>query len=166
MIDVLPEDFCATDANPLAGIAFQRKWEKRAFEVGGGDYKAPAQKLGDLMRRKASRNFGDVVPSYEPGVVPANLDDCLPQFVTNSLRKAVSGVDKKLKGFALPDAVVTGVETRSSSPIRITRDPASLQSVNTPGLYPAGEGAGYAGGIISAAIDGMRVAEQIVRSMQ
>ncbi|MEZ5325694.1 MAG: hypothetical protein R3F19_11600 [Verrucomicrobiales bacterium] len=166
MIDVLPEDFCATDDDPLAGVTFQRKWEQRAFEVGGGDYKAPAQKLSDLIKRRATCNFGDVVPSYQPGVVPANLDDCLPKFVTDSLRKAVFGIDRKLQGFALPDAVVTGVETRSSSPIRITRDPASLQSINTRGLYPAGEGAGYAGGIISAAIDGMKVAEQIIRSVQ
>lgn len=163
MIDILPEDFQATEENPLAGIDFQRKWEQLAFEVGGGDYKAPAQKLGDLMNRKPTHTFGEVVPSYEPGVVPADLRDCLPGFVTDSLRKSVSGIERRLKGFALPDAVVTGVETRSSSPVRITRDSASLQSINTGGLYPAGEGAGYAGGIISAAIDGMRVAEQIVR---
>ncbi|MGK0187955.1 MAG: putative FAD-dependent dehydrogenase, partial [Verrucomicrobiales bacterium] len=164
MIDVLPEDFCATEQDPLAGVAFQRKWEQRAFDVGGSDYKAPAQKLGDLLRRKPTQSFGDVVPSYEPGVTPADLRDCLPAFVTDSICNAVTGIDRKLKGFALPDAVVTGVETRSSSPVRITRDPSTLQSVNTPGLFPAGEGAGYAGGIISAAIDGMKVAEQVIRS--
>ncbi len=118
------------------------------------------------MRHKASRNFGTVVPSYEPGVVPANLDDCLPQFVTNSLRKAVSGVDKKLQGFALPDAVVTGVETRSSSPIRITRDPYLCKASTPPDSIPQAKVPATQGGIISAAIDGMRVAEQIIRSMQ
>jgi len=164
MIDVLPEDFCATDDAPLAGIDFQRKWEQRAFAIGGSNYKAPAQKLGDLMNGKASTNFGDCVPSYGRSVIPADLRECLPKFVTDSLCKAVSGIDRKLRGFALPDAVVTGVETRSSSPVRITRDRDSLQSVNTPGLYPAGEGAGYAGGIISAAIDGMRIAEQIIKN--
>lgn len=163
MIDVLPGDFAMDGGSPLAGIAFQRQWEQRAFAAGGSNYQAPAQRLEDFVAGKATSRFGDVVPSYEPGVTPADLRACLPEFVTSGLRQAIGGIDRKLKGFALPDAVITGVETRSSSPIRITRDNETLQSINTPGLYPAGEGAGYAGGIISAAIDGMRIAEQIAR---
>ena len=163
MIDVLPEDFGMADEEPLAGIAFQREWEGRAFEVGGRDFRAPAQRLEDFLGGSASTAFGEVLPSYEPGVVPADLRACLPPFVVEGLRESVARIDRKLRGFAHPDAVLTGVETRSSSPVRITRERQSLVSVNTPGLYPAGEGAGYAGGIISAAIDGMRVAEQILR---
>jgi len=162
MIDVFPEDF-GIDGDPLAGIAYQRMWEQRAFEAGGSDFRAPAQRLEDFLSDRPTRQFGDVAPSYEPGVVPADLRACLPDFVADGLKQAVAGIERRLPGFSLPDAVLTGVETRSSSPIRMTRDPDSLQSVNTPGLYPSGEGAGYAGGIISAAIDGMRIAERILQ---
>ena len=163
MIDVLPGDYADSEDDVLAGVAFQREWERRAFESGGGKFIAPAQRLEDFLNGRASSAFGDVRPSYEPGVIAADLRASLPEFVLEGLKSAVAGVDRKLPGFAFGDAVLTAIETRSSSPVRITRDRESLESLNTPGLFPAGEGAGYAGGIISAAIDGMRVAESIVR---
>ena len=161
MVDVSPRDYGG--AGPLAGIDFQRTWERRAFEAGGSNYHAPVQSLGDFLANRSSRSLGSVIPSYQPGVTPGDLRDCLPPWVVATLREAIPAIDRTLRGFALPDAVLVAVETRSSSPLRITRDPDSLQSINTPGLYPAGEGAGYAGGIISAAVDGMRIAERLLR---
>jgi uncharacterized FAD-dependent dehydrogenase len=148
----------------LAGIAFQRHWEEKAFEAGGSSYRAPAQRLGDFLAGRPSRELGSVVPSYKPGVTPADLSTCLPQFAVDAIREALPAFDRDIRGFALSDAVMTGVETRTSSPIRILRD-GSFQSLNTRGLYPAGEGAGYAGGILSAGVDGIRVAEAVALNM-
>ncbi len=145
---------------PLAGIALQRHWEKKAFEAGGGTYAAPAQRVGDFLSGRASTSLGDVVPSYKPGVVPTDLAQCLPEFAVVAIREALQAFEKRIPGFAMADAVMTGVETRTSSPIRIPRD-ENYQSVNTRGLYPAGEGAGFAGGILSAGVDGIRVAEAL-----
>ena len=158
LVNVLPEDFGGDD--PLAGVAFQRRWERAAFEAGGVNFSAPAQMVGDFMKRRASAGPGSVTPSYKPGVKWGSLDGCLPGFVTDSMRQALPLLDRKLKGFADPDAVLTGVETRSSSPVRIERG-GDCQS-NLAGLYPCGEGAGYAGGIMSAAVDGMRCAEALI----
>jgi len=145
---------------PLAGIALQRQWEKKAFEMGGGTYAAPAQRVGDFLAGRASSSLGEVVPSYKPGVVPADLAQCLPEFAVAAIREALQAFDKRIPGFSMADAVMTGVETRTSSPIRIPRG-EDYQSVNTRGLYPAGEGAGFAGGILSAGVDGIRVAEAL-----
>ena len=158
LVNVLPEDFGGDD--PLAGVRFQRRWERAAFEAGGGDYRAPAQRVGDFLARRPSAGSGKVGPSYRPGVKWGSLDGCLPEFVTESMREALPLLDRKLKGFAHPDAVLTGVETRSSSPVRVERD-ADCRS-NLRGLYPCGEGAGYAGGIMSAAVDGIRCAEAVL----
>ncbi len=151
------EDF---PQGPLAGIALQRHWEKKAFEAGGGTYAAPAQRVGDFLVGRASTTLGDVVPSYKPGVVPTDLAQCLPEFAVIAIREALQAFDKRIPGFSMADAVMTGVETRTSSPIRIPRG-EDYQSVNTRGLYPAGEGAGFAGGILSAGVDGIRVAEAL-----
>jgi len=150
--------------DPLAGIAFQRMWEGRAFVTGGSDYRAPAQRVGDFLAMKPSTALGDVVPSYKPGVQMADLAACLPDFAVEAIREAIPAFDRQIKGFAMADAVMTGVETRTSSPVRIGRD-ESCQSLNTRGLYPAGEGAGYAGGILSAGVDGIRVAEAVALAM-
>ncbi|HEX2943137.1 MAG TPA: hypothetical protein VHO91_18950, partial [Rhodopila sp.] len=149
---------------PLAGIAFQREWERRAFAAGGGTYAAPAQRVGDLLAGRPSKALGDVVPSYKPGTTPSDLAACLPEFAVTAMREALAAFDRELPGFAMPDAVLTGVETRTSSPLRITRGPTGL-SLNTGGLFPAGEGAGYAGGILSAGVDGIRVAEAVAASL-
>ena len=158
LVNVLPEDFGGDD--PLAGVRFQQKWERAAFEAGGGDYRAPAQKVGDFLANRDSDGPGKVTPSYRPGVVWGSLEGCLPEFVTGAMREALPLLDRKLKGFAHPDAVLTGVETRSSSPVRIERDKGCVS--NIAGLYPCGEGAGYAGGIMSAAVDGIRCAEAVM----
>ena len=150
--------------SPLAGIDFQRHWESAAFEAGGGTYAAPAQRVGDFLAGRASTTLGPVVPSYKPGVTPTNLARCLPDFVVAAMREALPAFGRQIQGFDMADALMTGVETRTSSPIRIRRD-ASFRSVNTLGLYPAGEGAGYAGGIYSAGVDGIRVAEAVGRDM-
>jgi hypothetical protein len=150
--------------HPLAGVAFQRLWEERAFAAGGGDYRAPAQRVEDFLAGRPSRALGAVIPSYKPGVTPADLAACLPAVVVAAIREALPAFARRIPGFDMADAVMTGVETRTSSPIRIRRG-ADLQSVNTRGLYPAGEGAGYAGGIFSAAVDGIRVAEAVGRAM-
>ena len=160
MVDVTPDEFTGKDV--LAGVEFQRMLERKAFELGGGGYKAPVQRLGDFVRNQASTGPGRVIPSYQPGVTWTNLRDCLPSVVTETLLEAVKRVDDMIPGFALDDAIMTGVETRSSSPIRIMRDPETLECVGIKGFYPAGEGAGYAGGIVSAAVDGMRVAETVL----
>ncbi|KAA8427223.1 NAD(P)/FAD-dependent oxidoreductase [Acetobacter pomorum] len=150
--------------DPLAGMAFQRQWERKAFELGGGDYRAPAQRVGDFLAGRPSTTLGDVVPSYKPGVTPTDLSKCLPDFVVEALREALPKFDRKIRGFAMEDAVMTGVETRTSSPLRIPRNEGG-QSINTPGLYPAGEGAGYAGGILSASMDGIRIAEAVALNL-
>lgn len=144
-------------------MEFQRKLEQKAFALGGENYHAPAQLVGDFLKKRPSKNIGSIQPTYQPGVKLVSLDDCLPDFVAASLREALPKLDYKIKGFAHPDAVLTAIETRSSAPLRLTRDPETLQS-NIKGVYPTGEGAGYAGGIVSSAVDGMRVGEVIVAS--
>ncbi|MGI6555338.1 MAG: NAD(P)/FAD-dependent oxidoreductase [Bacillota bacterium] len=147
--------------HPLAGVQYQRKWEGLAYALGGGDYSAPVQLLRDFLKDRKSTSLGSVEPTYRPGVTLANLTECLPSFIVETLKEAVPNLDRKLKGFALDEAVLTGVETRSSSPVRILRDEC-FQS-NISGLYPAGEGAGYSGGIVSSAVDGIKAAEAIAR---
>ena len=150
--------------NPLDGIAFQRFWESRAFELGGSNYDAPAQRVGDFLCARASTALGSVVPSYRPGVALTDLGlpakPSLPGYAIEAIRQAIPAFEKQIKGFSMPDAMLTGVETRTSSPLRITRG-ADFQSLNVKGLYPAGEGAGYAGGIMSAGVDGIEVAEAL-----
>src|SRR5215510_3281702 len=162
VVGITPADY---PGDALAGIAFQRHWEERAFEAGGGTYAAPAQLVGDFLARRASTALGEVVPSYKPGVTPTDLAACLPDFATAAIREALPAFERQIKGFSLADAVLTGLETRTSSPIRIRRDD-SYQSLNTRGLYPAGEGAGYAGGILSAAVDGIRVAQAVALDIE
>jgi uncharacterized protein len=161
---ITPEDYAHYGDGPLAGIELQRHWEARAFELGGGDYEAPAQLVGDFLDGRASRQFGSVLPSYTPGVRLGELDASLPDYAIAAIREALPAFDKQLRGFAMHDAVLTGVETRTSSPLRITRSEDG-HSRNTRGLFPAGEGAGYAGGILSAGVDGIRMAEAVARSM-
>ncbi len=165
VVEVKPEDFPGDyRSNPLAGIDFQRQWESAAFVAGGSDYCAPAQRVGDFLAGKASTALGSVAPSYQPGVHMTDLASCVPPYVIAALREAIPAFDKQIKGFAMADAVLTGVETRTSSPVRIKRGP-DYQSINTRGLYPAGEGAGYAGGILSAGVDGIKVAEALALAM-
>ena len=161
LVSVTPEDFGGADA--LAGVAFQRRLEEAAFRAGGGSYAAPAQRVGDFLARRPSVGAGSVKPSYQPAVKWGDLRACLPDFVCDALAEALPELDRKLRGFADPDAVLTAVESRSSSPVRITRDGAYQSALR--GLHPCGEGAGYAGGIMSAAADGMRVAEAILREL-
>jgi uncharacterized protein len=161
VVGITPADY---PGHPLAGVAFQGHFEELAFAAGGGTYAAPAQRVGDFLVRRGSTALGEVVPSYRPGVRPTDLAACLPDFAVAAIREALPAFERQIKGFALADAVLTGVETRTSSPIRIRRDD-SFQSVNTRGLYPAGEGAGYAGGILSAGVDGIRIAEAVAASM-
>ena len=160
LVNVTPEDFGSN--HPLAGIEFQRKYEKLAYELGGNNYNAPMQLVGDFLNDKISTDIGKVEPSYKPGVTCADLRECLPEFVTTTMKEALLSLDRKLNGFAMHDAVLTGVETRSSAPVRIVRDEKTLQSVTTKNLYPCGEGAGYAGGIVTAAVDGIKCAEKII----
>ncbi len=154
--------------SPLDGITFQRFWESRAYELGGGDYQAPGQLVGDFVKGQRSSAFGSVMPSYKPGVHLTDLDapgrGSLPDYALAALREALPAFERQIKGFSMPDAVLTGVETRTSSPLRITRG-RNLQSLNVGGLYPAGEGAGYAGGIMSAGVDGIEVAEALAAEM-
>ena len=165
VVNVNPEDFPGDyKTNPLAGIDFQRHWEAMAYQAGGSTYQAPAQRVGDFLAGQPSTALGEVDPSYQPGVYMTDLSSCVPHYVVTALREAIPAFDKQIKGFAMADAILTAVETRTSSPIRITRN-AECQSLNTRGLYPAGEGAGYAGGILSAAVDGIKVAEQVALSM-
>ncbi|WP_332851489.1 NAD(P)/FAD-dependent oxidoreductase [Duganella sp. S19_KUP01_CR8] len=151
--------------HPLAGIEFQRRLEEKAFELGGGTYNAPGQLMGDFVAGRASTEFGSVVPSYKPGVQLTDLATILPEYAVTALREAFPAFDKQVKGYFKHDAVLTGLETRTSSPIRIKRRDDTLQSLNTRGLFPAGEGAGYAGGILSAGVDGIKVAEAVALSM-
>ena len=157
VVGITPADY---PGGALAGIAFQRKWEERAFELGGGNYNAPVQRVGDFLAGRPSTALGAVIPSYQPGVTPCDLASALPDYAIAAIREAIPALERQLKGFAMADAVLTGVETRTSSPVRISRRD-DYQSLNTAGLYPAGEGASYAGGILSAAVDGIEVAEAV-----
>jgi uncharacterized protein len=148
---------------PLAGVALQESLESRAFVLGGGDYSAPGQLVGDFLRGAASTQLGDVVPSYTPGVRLGDLSQALPVYAIDAIREALPAFGKQIRGFDRDDAVLTGIESRTSSPVRITRDAQSLQSLNVRGLFPCGEGAGYAGGILSAGVDGIKVAEAVAR---
>jgi uncharacterized FAD-dependent dehydrogenase len=161
VVGITPDDY---PGDVLAGVAFQRQWESRAFELGGRNYHAPAQLVGDFLAGRPSTRLGSVLPSYTPGVTPTDLSSALPDYAIEAIREALPAFDKQLKGFAMHDAVLTGVETRTSSPVRIRRG-ANMQSINTRRLYPAGEGAGYAGGILSAAVDGIEVAEALALDM-
>ncbi len=159
--DITPADYAAYGEGPLAGVALQRHWETHAFELGGRDYSAPAQRVEDFLAGRATTALGDVTPSYQPGVRLTDLATALPDYAIAAIRAAIPVFARQVHGYALADAVLTGVETRTSSPVRIRRQPGNQQSLNTRGLYPAGEGAGYAGGILSAAVDGIRVAEAV-----
>jgi len=161
VVGITPEDY---PGDVLAGIALQRFWEAKAFEAGGGTYRAPAQLVGDFLAGRPSRELGAVVPSYKPGVHLTDLSSSLPDYAIAAIREALRAFDRQIPGFARADAVLTAVETRTSSPIRIKRG-ADFQSPNTTGLYPAGEGAGFAGGILSAGVDGIKVAEAVARSI-
>jgi len=161
VVGITPADY---PDHPLAGIALQRRWESKAFEAGGGTYAAPGQRLGDFLSGRASTALGAVTPSYRPGVHLTDLSDCLPDYAIAAIREALPAFGRQIPGFAMEDAMLTGVETRTSSPIRIRRD-AEFQSTNTRGLYPAGEGAGFAGGILSAGVDGIKVAEAVAKSI-
>ncbi|MDD5462547.1 MAG: NAD(P)/FAD-dependent oxidoreductase [Methylococcales bacterium] len=161
VVGITPDDY---PGHPLAGIDFQRQLEAHAFKLGGESYHAPGQLVGDFLSNRPSSAFGSVLPSYTPGVHLGDLSTALPDYAIDAIREALPAFDKKIKGFAMNDAVLTGVETRTSSPIRIKRN-AQYQSINTHGLYPAGEGAGYAGGILSAAVDGIKIAEAVALDM-
>ena len=160
LVGVTPADFGAE--GPLAGVAFQREIERAAFRLAGGDYSAPAQRVADLLAGVPSKGFGGVLPTYEPGVVPGDIAQCLPSFVVDSMKAALPILGRRLQGFDSGDALLTAPETRSSSPVRILRD-ENCQSPLAQGLYPCGEGAGYAGGIVSAAVDGLRCAEAVLQ---
>jgi hypothetical protein len=173
VVGITPDDYrqdkAATGAvNPLDGVAFQRHWESRAFELGGGGYRAPGQLVGDFVKGQASSTLGNVQPSYQPGVTLTDLNQrgrgSLPDYALVAIREALPAFERQIKGFSMPDAVLTGVETRTSSPLRITRG-RNFQSLNVAGLYPAGEGAGYAGGIMSAGVDGIEVAEALAAEL-
>lgn len=158
LVQVFPEDYGSK--HPLAGIHFQRELEERAFRAGGENHAAPIQLVGDFLENKMSTALGEVKSTFRPNVVFANLEDCMPSYMTEALREAIPAMGKRIHGFDRPDAILTAVESRSSSPVRISRQDSG-ESVNVAGLYPVGEGAGYAGGIISAAVDGLLAAEQI-----
>ncbi len=164
VVGITPADFGADD--PLAGIALQRRLEEQAFALGGGNYNAPAQRVGDFLAGRPSTGPGAVLPSYTPGVTWTDLGGALPDYAITAIREALAAFDRELPGFAMDDAVLTGVEVRTSSPIRMSRDEQTYESVNVRGLYPAGEGAGYAGGIMSAAVDGMKVAEAVALAVK
>ena len=161
LVTLNPEDF--PDKSTLGGMYWQRQLEQAAFRAGGGDYRAPAQLVGDFLAHRASTALGAVQPTYRPGVTLCDLHDVLPPRITGVLEQALPELDRRLHGFAMPDAVMTAPETRSSSPVRIIRDESRQSAVS--GLYPCGEGAGYAGGIVSAAVDGIRVAEAVAQSL-
>jgi uncharacterized FAD-dependent dehydrogenase len=175
VVGIAPQDYRQDGhhegpVNPLDGVAFQRQWESRAFELGGGGYRAPGQLVGDFIKRQPSTAVGEVLPSYTPGVHFTDLAargrgrGSLPAYALDAIREALPAFDRQIKGFAMADAVLTGVETRTSSPLRVTRG-RNFQSLNVVGLYPAGEGAGYAGGIMSAGVDGIEVAEALGASL-
>ena len=158
------EKYKAGETHPLAGIVLQRQLESNAYVVGGSDYSAPGQLVGDFLAKRDSKEFGEVQPSYKPGVHLTSIDKALPAFATEAMREALPVFGRKIRGYDMADAVMTGVETRTSAPLRIGRG-ADFQSLNTHGLYPAGEGAGYAGGILSAGVDGIKVGEAVARQM-
>lgn len=162
LVNVTVDDYYKN--TPLDGMYFQEDLERKAFELGGSNYNAPVQKVEDFLENKVTTEFGKIQPTYMPGVTGANLNDILPKFVSETLKEGIIELDKKLHGFADKDAILTGVETRSSSPVQITREKESLNSVNVQGLYPCGEGAGYAGGIMTAAIDGIKCAIKVMES--
>ena len=153
LVGVNPEDF--GDDHPLSGFVLQRSIEQAAYRVGGSNFHAPVQRVEDLLAGRATKALGEVIPTYRPGVTPADLRECLPGFIIEDLKFGIRGLDRQLKGFAHPDAVLTGVEARSSSPVRLNRDRATCMAEGLDGLFPVGEGAGYAGGIMSAAVDGI-----------
>jgi uncharacterized FAD-dependent dehydrogenase len=161
VVTVTPADY---PGGVLAGIDFQRRLEEAAFTAGGGGYRAPAQTVGDFLANRPSASLGEVMPSYKPGVTPTDLAPLLPDYAVAAIREALPAFDRQLRGYARADAVLTGVETRTSSPIRVTRG-GDGHSLNTRGLFPAGEGAGYAGGILSAGVDGIKTAEAVARSL-
>lgn len=160
VVTVEPKDFASN--NPLSGMEFQRHYEALAYNLGGGNYLAPIQLVGDFLKDRVSKNIGRITPSYKPGYEFKDLNQCLPSYVASALKEGLISFDKKIKGYAAEDVVMTGIETRTSAPIRIERN-ENLQNSKVFGLYPAGEGAGYAGGIISAAVDGLRIAENIMK---
>ena len=162
VVGIDPSDY---PGGPLAGIEFQRKLESHAYVMGGSNYDAPAQTVGGFLRGETPAQLGSVIPSFKPGIKLTDLSEALPDFCIEAIREAIPEFNKKIRGFAFEDALLTGVETRTSAPINIKRDSDSLQSINTKGLYPAGEGAGYAGGIMSAAIDGIKIAEAMALSI-
>ena len=167
VVNLEPEDlkpYQRWEGDPLAGVELQRDLEGRAFRLGGSTYAAPAQRLEDFLACRASTDLGMIPASYQPGVTPTDLSSALPEAIVEALREALPAFARRLKGYDHPDAVLTGVETRTSSPVRIPRD-QSLESINTHGVIPAGEGAGYAGGILSAGIDGIRAAEALARQL-
>ena len=162
LVNVTVDDYYKD--TPLDGMYFQEDLERKAFELGGSNYNAPVQKVGDFLAGKTTEEFGKVQPTYMPGVTGVDLNEILPKFVSHTLKEGIVQLDKKLHGFADKDAILTGVETRSSSPVQITRDKENLNSVNVQGLYPCGEGAGYAGGIMTAAIDGIKCAVKVMEN--
>jgi uncharacterized protein len=161
VVSVTPEDFGSS--HPLSGMEYQRTWEGKAYELGGRSFHAPVQLVGDFLQGKASQVLGRVRPSYEPGIKLCDLHLCLPDYVTQTMKEALGDFDRKIKGFASRDAILTGVETRTSAPIRIIRK-ENMESETVKNFYPIGEGAGYAGGIMSAAVDGMKAAERIIQT--
>jgi hypothetical protein len=170
VVGITPEDYAAYDkgvpgeTGVLAGVALQRHWESHAFLAGGSSYHAPGQRVGDFLAGKASTALGSVVPSYKPGVTPTDLSQCLPDYAIAAIREAIPVFGRQIRGYDMEDAVLTGAETRTSTPVRVPRA-ENFQSTNTRGLYPAGEGCGYAGGILSAGVDGIKVAEAIARDI-
>jgi len=160
LVNIVPDDF-KTDS-PLAGIYFQKELEEKAFVLGGKNYFAPIQRVEDFMNNKKSTFIGKVKPTYKPGVRLSNLNEILPSFVSGTIKEGLIDFDKKIKGFADNDAILTGVETRSSSPVRIIRNEKCVSNIK--GIYPCGEGAGYAGGIMSAAVDGIKCAIAILKN--
>ncbi len=161
LVSVSPEDYGSD--HPLAGVSYQRRLEEAAFDLGGGSYSAPVQRVEDFINNTKTKSLGEVEPSILPGFTLTDLNAILPEYISASMKEAIGEMGKKLRGFNHPDALLTGLETRSSSPVRIMRNSETLQSVAVQGLYPCGEGAGYAGGIISAAVDGMKCAEKIIK---
>ena len=170
VVGINPEDYVPYDkgvpgeTGVLAGVALQRHWESQAFLAGGGTYAAPGQRVGDFLAAQASTALGSVTPSYRPGVIPTDLSTCLPDYAIAAIREAIPAFGRQIRGYDMADAVLTGVETRTSAPVRVPRGD-NFQSTNTRGLYPAGEGTGYAGGILSAAVDGMKVAEAVAKDI-
>ena len=160
LVNVVPEDF--KGESPLEGVYFQKELEEKAFKLGGSNYYAPVQRVEDFICNRKTIKFGEIKPTYRPGVTKTNLNDILPDFVSKTLKEGIEYFDTKIDGFANPDAILTGVETRSSSPVKIVRDEKMVSNVK--GVYPCGEGAGYAGGIMSAAVDGIKVAIAILEN--